>query len=114
MLKLLTSTEVSVHAEEDELKMRVADTAITGNKPHEHATGLEHLQAAFSHITDAIQHFRNALNQFASYHNDKSVRLNSIGQHHFVKVWYHGTKQSSFVTVTVKENGMYSIYTCDQ
>ena len=107
MLKLMSSIEVSVHAEEDEIKITVADT---GDKSHEHITGLvEHLLAAFSHFIDGIKHCRNALSQSVFYHDDKSVRLNPIGQHHKVKVWYHGTKPSTFVNVTVKEKGMYII-----
>ena len=101
---------MTIHAEDDEFKMKVADTImklrLTSDTSHEHAAGSEHLQDAINHFTDAIQLFLNALSQFMFYHNDKSVILNPMCQHHFVKVWYHGMKPLTIFTVTVNK-GMY-------
>ena len=98
---------------DDKFKMKVADTVmelrLTSDKSHENAAGSEHLQDAINHIIDAFKHFLNALKHFVFYHNDKSVILNPMCQHYFVKVWYHGTKPLTTFTVSVDEGSYIAI-----
>ena len=115
--KLWSSVEVTLHSNDNEFRMKVANTIVellsSGDKSHDNAAGSEHLQDALNHFIDAIKHSRDALYYFASYriHNyDRSVKLNSINKQ-FVKVCYHGPKPAADFTVTVQDTGIYaSIY----
>ena len=112
--KLWSSVELTIHsAVDDKFKMKVADSVmelrLTSDKSHENAAGSEHLQDAVNHIIDAFKHCLNALKHFVFYHNGKSVILNPMCRHHFVKVWYYGTKPLTTFTVSVDEGSQLYI-----
>ena len=113
-MNLWSSVEVTIHSNDDEFKMKVADTIAkllpSGDRSHENAAGSEHLQDAFNHFNHFIQHSLDAFSYyFAPYriHSyDKSVKLNPI-EKQFVKVCYHGSKSTGVFTVTVQDKGSY-------
>ena len=86
--------------------MRIADTIAelrqNSDASHEHDTFVERLQDISKDITDVIQHGLDALSHFIFYHDDKSVKLNPIGQH-FVRLCYRGSKPDTVFSVTVND-----------
>lgn len=100
---------MTIHAEDSEFMMKVASTKEefrqSGDRPHKHATGFEHLQHAFENSKDCVQNFWDALNYyFVFYQNNMNVKLNTIDQH-FVQVCYNGSKPTTNFTVTVTHMG---------